>query len=319
MGKEQFCERVAFGTAAISGDGGGYGFGKIEEKQAQSLLNCAYENGLRLFDTAPIYGFGLAEERLGRAFSGGRRSKVQIISKAGVDWHRSGVQKNRVNMSNDPRLIERMLDESLTRLKSDYIDVYMLHWPDRKVPVELSLEVLLEAKLKGKIRKIGYSNPDLLELKKACAFCEIDVVQVECNFFNTAALDSIQFFSLSNNIEIQSWGSLDKGILSGRAIKGRSYDSCDARAWAPWWKKRNNNKRMEFVGKLKKEVLEENSITLLQFASHYISHKLQKGHSLYGLRTKEDLYALKKAIEAPSPPVELFVRAEEMWKELSGL
>ena len=86
---------MAFGGAAISGEGGGYGFGNISEADSIELLHMSYDLGLRIFDTAPIYGFGLSEIRMGKAFKE-MREKVFIVSKSGVTWG----DNKRVDMSN---------------------------------------------------------------------------------------------------------------------------------------------------------------------------------------------------------------------------
>src|SRR5690606_12662881 len=100
--------------------------------------------------TAPIYGFGLSEERFGAYLP----KEAFIISKSGVDWHAN----KRVNMTNDPFVTERMLNESLKRLKRDSIDLYMIHWPDSRVDIRLPLEVLARAQKAGKIKYIGLCN-----------------------------------------------------------------------------------------------------------------------------------------------------------------
>ena len=69
---------VGFGAASISGEGGGYGFGHISEDDAISLVHGALERGINLFDTAPIYGFGMSERRLGKALRGHRREQVFV-------------------------------------------------------------------------------------------------------------------------------------------------------------------------------------------------------------------------------------------------
>ena len=122
---------IGFGGAAISGEGGGYGFGDMSETEAQTLLGHSWELGINLYDTAPIYGFGLSEERLGKYLP----KDAIIVTKGGVDWHST----RRVNMTNDPKVIERMFLESLKRLKREYIDVYMIHWPDKNVDIRRPL------------------------------------------------------------------------------------------------------------------------------------------------------------------------------------
>ena len=86
MKKSVGISSIGFGGAAISGEGGGYGFGAISEKEAISLLHESLEKGMTVFDTAPIYGFGTSERRMGKAFKD-RRDKAFIVSKGGITWH----------------------------------------------------------------------------------------------------------------------------------------------------------------------------------------------------------------------------------------
>ena len=167
---------IGFGGAAISGEGGGYGFGDMSETEAKNLLSEAWDMGINLYDTAPIYGFGLSEERLGKYLP----KEAIIVSKGGVDWHSS----RRVNMTNDPKVIERMFLESLKRLKREFIDVYMIHWPDAKVDIRKTMEVLSKAKHEGKIKHIGLCNTFVGDLEKAFEVDRVEVVQSEFNLFN---------------------------------------------------------------------------------------------------------------------------------------
>ena len=121
-------EKIGFGAASLSGAGGGYGFGRSEA--AQDLIDYAFELGIKYYDTAPIYGFGQSELELGKAIKH-IREKVKIISKSGVSWH----DTKRVNMTNDPEITLKMFEESLRRLDTDFIDIYMIHWPDKKIDI----------------------------------------------------------------------------------------------------------------------------------------------------------------------------------------
>ena len=113
---------LLFGGASVSGEGGGYGFGEISKADSLSLLNHAYDRGIKVFDTAPIYGFGESERRIGAAFKD-KREDVFIISKCGVTWH----DTKRVNMTNDPQTTKKMIEQSLRDLGSDYIAVSYTH------------------------------------------------------------------------------------------------------------------------------------------------------------------------------------------------
>lgn len=221
--------QIGFGGASISGEGGGYGFGDISEVKAIELLHYAYEKGINLFDTAPIYGFTLSEKRMGIAFKN-IREKVFIVSKSGVSWH----DNQRVNMTNDPSIAEKMLNQTLIDLKSDYVDLYMVHWPDKNVDIRDVLTVYKKAQDVGKIKHIGLCNTNLEDLEKAKSICKIEAIQAKLNFFDRENLNLMDYLT-ENKISFMSWGTLDQGILSGKMTKNKKYDKSDARSWAPWW------------------------------------------------------------------------------------
>ncbi len=241
---KKFEKRIGFGGASISGEGGGYGFGHITEDDSLRLLRHAFERGIQVFDTAPIYGFGISEERIGKAFAQ-NREHVFLISKSGVSWH----ENKRVNMTNDPKETQKMLESSLRRLRSDYIDLYMIHWPDKNVDIRRPMEVLAKAKQKGQIKSIGLCNTFYEDFVKAKEIDRIEVVQSEFNFFEREN-ESLFSWLTEESISFMSWGTLDKGLLSGRAHKLRKFDSQDCRSWAPWWKKSAKDEKWKFVENL---------------------------------------------------------------------
>lgn len=249
-----------FGGAAISGEGGGYGFGEITERDALALLEKAYERGIKLFDTAPIYGFGLSEKRIGKAFKSNREN-VFIVSKSGVSWHSS----KRVNMTNDVKIAQKQLEQSLKDLKTDYIDLYMIHWPDDKVDIRESMEFLLKAKDKQMIKHIGLCNTNQSELDLALEVGSVDVIQSQFNVFEREGLESLRESLKKQEISFMSWGTLDKGILSGRVTPSRTFDASDCRSWAPWWKQVDHSFKYEFVKKIT-PLLDQMSLSLLDFS-----------------------------------------------------
>jgi len=264
---------LGFGGASVSGEGAGYGFGAMSEAEAEVLLKSSFERGIRLFDTAPIYGFGLSEERFGRYLP----KQAFIVSKAGVDWHES----KRVNMTNDPVVVERMLRESLNRLKREQIDLYMIHWPDSKVDIRKPLEVLKRFQDSSVIKYIGLCNTTQEDLLKAKEVIHVDVLQSEYNFFENkfSELPLSDYWSMS-------WGTLDKGILSGRVEQGRVFDRDDCRSWAPWWDKKKTEIKIKKVSILKL-ILNEIDRELLDFCLSYNLSYVDQ--ALIGFKTISDL------------------------------
>jgi len=125
---------VAIGTWAI----GGWMWGGTDEAESVSTIRAALEHGINIIDTAPVYGFGRSEEIVGRAIAEARvRSGVLIATKAGLEW-----EDGRVFRIASRARIMREIEDSLRRLRTDYIDIYQVHWPDPLVTIEETAEAM---------------------------------------------------------------------------------------------------------------------------------------------------------------------------------
>lgn len=297
---------LAFGGAAISGEGGGYGFGDVSESEARLLLEQAYDLGMRIFDTAPIYGFGLSEKRMGMTFKQ-MREKVFIVSKSGVTW---GANK-RVDMTNDPAIAISMLEQSLRDLASDYIDLYMIHWPDARVDIRRPMEALSKAKEQGKIKHIGLCNTNLSDLEKAFEIDRVEVVQSEFNFFQNEAAGLFPFLN-KNNISFMSWGTLDKGILTGQVDERRKFDSSDCRSWAPWWKGSDKSLKYKTMKKME-PFLKEHGYSSLELALGFNLSFPEVSAAICGAKNPTQLESLFKAL-AHLPGKDILSEAQELAK-----
>jgi aryl-alcohol dehydrogenase-like predicted oxidoreductase len=278
---------VGFGGGAISGEGKGYGFGAISEIDSIYLLSKAFERGIKIFDTAPIYGFGTSETRMGKAFSK-CREEVFLVSKGGITWD----QNKRVDLDNSPKVITQMFEDSLKKLNTDYIDLYMIHWPDPRTDIRRPMEVLSRFKERGMVKHLGLCNSNLDEFNKAQEIEKIEVLQSEFNLFNTSAKAEL-LDKLKEPVYFMGWGTLDKGIISGRVTPDRTFDSSDARSWAPWWKKSDKNQKIEKMKKIL-SLLEDNGHTGLELA---LGFNKQITLSLVGVRNLEQLNSVFKALE----------------------
>src|SRR5258708_17627838 len=126
--------RVALGTWAM----GGWMWGGSDEAESIATIRAAVEQGINIIDTAPVYGFGQSEEVVGKALAEGRlRAKVQIATKVGLEWRDGKVFRNASNQR-----IFREIRDSLSRLRTDYIDLYQLHSPHPLVPIDSTAEAL---------------------------------------------------------------------------------------------------------------------------------------------------------------------------------
>lgn len=296
---------LAFGGAAISGEGGGYGFGDITEAKSIELLHQSFDLGIRIFDTAPIYGFGLSEIRMGKAFRQ-MRDKVFLVSKSGVSWG----DNKRVNMTNDPLVTLKMMEQSLRDLQSDYIDLYMIHWPDPRVDIRRPLEVLSKARDQGKIKHIGLCNTNIEELNKAFEIARIEVVQSEFNLFQNNAKDDLFPYLREQDISFMSWGTLDKGILTGRVDESRKFETSDCRSWAPWWKNADNKSKFDAMKKIW-PLLDSHKHNGLELALAHNLNYPDLSVALCGVKNQDQLLSLFKALEN-LPSSDLLTEVQEL-------
>ena len=283
--------RFGFGGAAISGEGGGYGFGKISEDHAIGLLRDAKSRGVKVFDTAPIYGFGMSEQRIGKAFAK-ERDEVFLVSKSGVTWH----ENKRVDMTNDPKVTQKMLEQSLRDLNTDYIDLYMIHWPDERVDIRKPMEILARAKDQGKIKHIGLCNTFHDDLEKAFEVEKIEAVQCQMNLFEPEVVERLFPYLNEKEISFMSWGTLDKGILTKRVNEKRKYDKEDCRSWAPWWKQMDNFPKFE---KLKRiwPIIEAHGHSPVELALGFNLSHSECSMVLCGARNDEQLDGVLNAMD----------------------
>jgi aryl-alcohol dehydrogenase-like predicted oxidoreductase len=113
-------------------------WGATDEEESIKTIHAAVERGINLIDTAPAYGFGRSEEIVGHAIADrGLRSRVVIATKTGLQWKDGRVFRD----ASRDRILREIID-SLRRLRTDYIDIYQVHWPDPLVPIEQTAEAM---------------------------------------------------------------------------------------------------------------------------------------------------------------------------------
>ncbi len=156
---------IGYGCWVVSG---GEFWTGTDDQSSVRAIQAAFDLGINFFDVAPVYGYGHAEKILGKALQG-KRTEAIIASKCGLAWDENGNTTNVLTKES----IFKEIDDSLRRLKTDYIDIYQLHWPDYSTPIEETMEALNEIKKQGKIRHIGVSNFPLSLLNEARQYGEI--------------------------------------------------------------------------------------------------------------------------------------------------
>ena len=203
---------VTLGCMTFTGDSN---WGAQDEKDSIETVRAALDAGITSFDTAESYANGYTESLLGKAL-GDDRKKVTIFSKAAPD-----------HLRRDDLI--KACEQSLTRLGTDYIDLYQIHWPSREIPLDETIDAMLTLKKQGKIREIGVSNFGTCDLDDIIGFgCTVSD-QLAYNMLFRGIEYSIVPKCIENNIGILTYSSLAQGLLSGKYKTAESFPEGRAR------------------------------------------------------------------------------------------
>jgi aryl-alcohol dehydrogenase-like predicted oxidoreductase len=216
--------RVALGTWAI----GGWMWGGTDEAESIATIRAALAHGINTIDTAPVYGFGRSEEIVGKALADGLRQGVILATKVGLEWHDGKITRNG---SRDR--IMREIDDSLRRLRTDRIDVYQVHWPDPKVPMQETARAMLELYEQGTIRAIGASNFSVAQMEEFRRIAPLHVLQPPYNLFERAIEAEVLPYCRKHGIATLGYGVLCRGLLSGRMRADTKFEGDDLRLKDP--------------------------------------------------------------------------------------
>src|ERR1700691_6054239 len=224
-GTEMKVSRIAQGTWAI----GGWMWGGTDERESIRTIHAALDKGINLIDTAPVYGFGVSEEIVGKAIEErGHREKVFIATKVGLEWHDGSVSRN----SSRDRIREEVQD-SLRRLRTDYIDIYQVHWPDLTVPIEETARTMQDLYKEGLIRAIGVSNYSPEQMERFKSVSELHTVQPPYNLFERQVDRDVLPYVREKNLSALAYGPLCRGLLTGKMRPDTTFTGDDLRKSDP--------------------------------------------------------------------------------------
>ncbi len=279
--------RIALGTWSI----GGWMWGGSDEGEAIKTIRTALDLGITLIDTAPAYGFGRSEELVGRAIAEhGERERVLIATKAGLEWGAGQVYRNA-----SAERIRAEVKESLRRLRTDYIDVYQVHWPDPLVALGETAAALRQLLEQGTIRAIGVSNfsPEQMETFRAVA--PLHVVQPPYNLFERQIEKDVLPYAEQHGLTVLAYGALCRGLLSGRMRSDTRFTGDDLRQTDPKFQPRRYRQYLDAVAALDRLARERYGRNVLALAVRWI---LDQGPTiaLWGARRPDQLSPIEDVL-----------------------
>lgn len=238
---------VGFGAWAAGGPWQ-YGWGPQDDRESIAAIHRALELGVNWIDTAAVYGWGHSEEVVGEALKGVDREHVFIATKCGRVRGGDGLVTGDLR----PATIQRELEDSLRRLRTDYVDLYQFHWPDTTTgtPVEASWETMAKLKEQGKVRWIGVSNFDVPLMERCERIEHVDSLQPPYSLLRREVESEILPWCKQNGTGVICYSPMQAGILSGTFDVSRLAPD-DWRRNSPYYQEPQLSRNLRFVEALR--------------------------------------------------------------------
>lgn len=266
----------------------------IEDAETTKAIRAAFEAGITTIDTAEVYGEGHSE---------------QIVAQALADVRDQAVYATKVfaNHLKYDQVLEAC-DRSLKNLKTDYIDLYQIHWPtgafnSEIVPIEETMSALNQLKKQGKIRAIGVSNFSRTQLEEASLYGRIDSLQPPYSLFWRQVEREAMPYCIENNISILAYSPLAQGLLTGKFGPEHKFDPADNRAKNKLFQGENYERAQQALEKLR-PIAERHHTSLGNLAIAWLIAQPQT-QAIVGARNAEQAAANAKAADIQLSPDEL--------------
>ena len=267
---------------------------RIDESRAKEVVDAAFEVGATLFDTADLYGSGASEEFLGKALRS-RRDEAVIVSKFGMRTPPDGLS------GGDPVWAVRACEDSLTRLATDRIDVYLIHTPDDATPIADTLTAMSHLVDEGKVREIGCSNFSAEQLEEAEEAAKekgvrrFVTVQNEYSLLAREAREEVLPACRKLGLSFMPYFPLASGLLTGKYRKGQPPPP--GTRLAGRGDELMNDERLDLVERLM-AFAEQRGHTILELAMSWLASQPEIATVIAGATSAEQVRANAEAVEA---------------------
>jgi aryl-alcohol dehydrogenase-like predicted oxidoreductase len=280
--------RIALGTWAI----GGWMWGGSDEREAIKTIHAALDREINLIDTAPVYGFGRSEEIVGKALAmDGRRKGALIATKAGLDWKDGKPFRN----ARKTRIVEEV-ENSLRRLQTDVIDLYQVHWPDPNTPIAEVAEAMGALHRAGKIRAIGVSNFSPAQMDEFRKVAPLHTAQPPYNLFERAIEQDVLPYCRDRDMAVLAYGSLCRGLLSGRMSEASAFSGDDLRKSDPKFQAPRFAQYLAAVERLDRLAKERFGKKVIHLAVRWVLDRNKMNIALWGARRADQLSPIGDAL-----------------------
>jgi aryl-alcohol dehydrogenase-like predicted oxidoreductase len=219
-------------------------YGPTDDEESRETIKLAFDMGLNFFDTADVYGNGHNESLLGSAVKG-FRSEVILATKFGF-------LPNEVGLNARPDYVKQACDASLSRLETDYIDLYYLHRVDPQVPLTETIGAMADLVSAGKVRYLGLSEVSAASLKKANSVHPITALQSEYSIWVRDIETEIMTTCRELGVALVPYSPLGRGFLTGKLISPEQFGERDYRKDIPLFQAENFEANLNIVKEMEK-------------------------------------------------------------------
>lgn len=224
---------ITLGTLPFSG-----WYKPLRDIEARQIVTDFIDKGGYYIDTAPLYGFGKVERLIGEALKPYQRDKYCLITKCGftrLEHCESVADAKRIHKDTSYKAVLEDFEDSLQRLNTDYVDIYLLHTRDGTTPLLESMRALAFLRRSGRVRYIGISNTTLDEVKHIQPHYKIDFIQNRFSLINRSVDQEFSEYLLKNTIYLMPYRVIEYGLLTDKiATKGMlAFSSNEARHHKP--------------------------------------------------------------------------------------
>lgn len=294
---------IAFGAWAI----GGWMWGGAEENEAIKAIHASYDSGITTIDTAPVYGFGRSEEIVGKAMHGKPRDSYQILTKFGMNWQTAQGEPFFDTVDNEGKSFkmykwaskEKIMQEcedSLRRLKTDYIDLYQIHWPDNTTPIHETFEAVKKLIEQGKVRAAGVCNYNKKEVDEALQTIQLATNQVPYSLINRGIEGDIIPQAIKKGMNIIPYSPLQRGLLTGKIKPGHKFGEGDSREGNLFYTDENIRRTNNLLQKLQ-PIADKHNASLVQLVINWTMNQPGIGCVLVGARNEKQVNDNVGAVE----------------------
>jgi len=286
---------MAFGAWAI----GGWMWGGAEEKDAINAIRAAYDAGITTIDTAPVYGFGRSEELVGRAMEGIQRDKYQVLTKFGMNWLNEKGEYFFDSVDNDGKPFkmyklaskEKVIQEcedGLRRLRTDYIDLFQIHWPDNSTPISETFEAVQRLIEQGKVRAAGVCNYSVELVDEALKTIQLASNQVRYSLINRSIEKNVLPQAIEKGMSIIPYSPLQRGLLTGKIKPGHKFGEGDTREGNRFYTDENIRRTNALLAEIR-PIAENYNATLAQVVINWTMNQRGIGTVLVGARNEQQV------------------------------